>query len=73
MFRNVNSTGDIQHLQNYLHKLVTWSEKLQMFLYVGKYKCLHTGKGNLDVNNNMENTVLGTIIKLKGFKSATKC
>ena len=48
MFRKVNNDGDKQHLQNDLNKLV---------------KCLHTGHRNLDVNYNMKDTVLSTIIK----------
>ena len=30
-----------------------------------KCKCLHTGHGNLDVNNKMEDTVLGNTVKEK--------
>ena len=52
-YRKDNNDGDKQHLQNDLHKL---------FKY-GKCKLLHTGHGNLDVNNNMRNTVLGAIEK----------
>ena len=33
----------------------------------GKCKCLHTGHGNLDVNYNMGDTVLGTIVKEKNL------
>ena len=32
-------------------------------LNFGKCKCLHTGHGNLDVNYNVGDTVLGTIVK----------
>ena len=64
VFRKVNTNGDKQHLQNDLDRLVKWSEKRQMFNF-GKCKCLHTGHGNLDVNYNMGNTVLGTIVKEK--------
>ena len=31
----------------------------------GKYKCLHAGKGNLGINYNMGDTVLGTNVKEK--------
>ena len=49
-----NNDGDKQHLQNYLHKLLNF----------GICKCLlHTGHGKFDINNNMGNTVLGTIEK----------
>ena len=34
-----------------------------MLLNFGKCKCLHTGHGNLDVNYNMGDTVLGTTVK----------
>ena len=44
VFRNFNSDGDRQHLQNDLDRLVKWSEKWQMFNF-GKCKCLHTGHG----------------------------
>ena len=62
MFRKVNT--DKQHLQNDLDKLVKWSEKWQLFNF-GKCKCLHTGQGNLDINYNMGDTVLGTTVKEK--------
>ena len=65
VFRKVNTDGDKQHLQNDLNRLVKWSEKWQMLFNFGKYKYLHTGHGNLDVNYKMGATVLGTIIKEK--------
>ena len=52
--------GDKQHLQNDLDTLIKLSEKWQMLLNFGKCKCPHTGHGNLDINNNMGDTVLGT-------------
>ena len=36
-----------------------------MLLIFGKCKCLHTGHGNLAINYNMGDTVLGTIAKEK--------
>ena len=36
-----------------------------MLLNFGKCKCLHTEHGNLDVNYNMGDTVLGTTAKEK--------
>ena len=51
--------------KNDLDKLVKWSEKWQMLFNLGKCKCLHTGHGNLDINYNMEYTVLGTTAKEK--------
>ena len=45
--------------------LVKSSEMWQMLLNSGKYKCLHTGYGNLDVNYKMGDTVLGTTVKEK--------
>ena len=62
MFRKVNTDGDKEHLQNYLDRLVKWSEKWQMLFNFGKCKCLHTGHGNLNVNYKMGDTVLGTTI-----------
>ena len=66
VFRKVNNDGDKHHLQNYLDKLVKWSEKWQMLFNFGiQCKCLHTGHGNLDVNYKMGDTVLGTTVKEK--------
>ena len=62
-FRKGKHYGEKQHLQNYLDKLVKWSEKWQMLLNFGKCKCLHTGHGNLDVSYKMGDTVLGTSVK----------
>ena len=36
-----------------------------MLFNFGKCKCLHTGHGNLDINYNMRDTVLGTTVKEK--------
>ena len=65
MFTKVNTDGDKQHLQNDLDKLVKWSKKCQMLFNFGKCKCLHTGHGNLDINDNIRYTVLGTTVKEK--------
>ena len=65
VLRKVNTDGENQHLQNDLDKLVKWSEKWQMLLNFVKFKCLHTGRGNLDINYNMGDTVLGTTVKEK--------
>ena len=61
VFRRVKNYGDKQHLQKDLDKLVKW----QMLFNFGKYKCLHTGHGNLDINYKMGDTVLGTTVKEK--------
>ena len=58
VFGRVNNDGDKQHLQN----LVKWSEKWQILLHFGKCKCPHIGNGNLDENDKMGDTVLGTTI-----------
>ena len=63
LFRKVNTDGDKQHLQNDLDRLVKWSEKWQMLLNFGKYKCLHAEQGNLDVKYKMGATVMGTTVK----------
>ena len=63
VFRKVITDGDKQHLQNDLDKLVKLSAKWQMLFNFGKCKCLHTGQGNLDINNKMGDTVLGTTVK----------
>ena len=62
LYREVNTDGDKQHLQN---DLVKWSEKWQMLFNFGKCKCLHTGHGNLDVNHKMGDTVMDTIVNEK--------
>ena len=62
VFRNVNSDGDQQQLQNALDKLVKWSEKLQMLFNFRKSKCLYTRHGNMDINYNMVDTLLGTTV-----------
>ena len=36
-----------------------------MLLNFGKCKCLHTGQGNLNINYNMGDTVVGTTVKEK--------
>ena len=63
VFRNVNTDGDKQHLQNDLDKLVKWSEKWQMLFNFGTCKCLYTRHRNLDINYNMGD--LGTTVKEK--------
>ena len=65
LFRKVNTEGDKQHLQNDLDRYVKWSEKWQMLCNFGKCKCLHAGRGNLDVNYKMGDTILGTTVKEK--------
>ena len=68
VFRKVKHCGDKQHLQNDLDKLVKWSEKWQMLFSFGKCKCLHTGRGNLDINYKMGDTALGTTIKERTYE-----
>ena len=41
--------GDRHNLKDDLNKLIKWSVKRQMVFNFGKYKCLHTGHGNEDV------------------------
>ena len=65
LFRNVNTDGDKQYLQNDLDRLVKWSEKWQMLFNFGKCKCLHTGHGKLNVNYKMGDTVMSTTLKEK--------
>ena len=38
-----------------------------MLFNFGKCKCLHTGHGNLDINYNTVDTVLGTTVKERDF------
>ena len=72
VFRKVKVIGDKQHLQNNVDKLVKWSV-MQMLFNFGKYECLHTGQGNLDINYKMVDTVLGTTVKRRGFRSNNNC
>ena len=46
----INNYGDKQHIQNDIDKLIKWSEKWQMLFNFGKYKCLPTRHGNVDVD-----------------------
>ena len=62
--RKVNTDDDKQHLQNDTNKFVKWSENWQMFNFE-KCKRLHTWHGNLDINYNMGDIVLGTAVKEK--------
>ena len=45
LFKKVKEIGDKQYLQDYIDKLVKWSEKWQMLFNFGKCKCLHTRVG----------------------------
>ena len=75
VFRKFNNDDDDkQHLQNDLDKLVKRSQKLQMLLSFGKYKCLHTGRGNLDVNyTNVNGRYCSRYYKRNGLMSNNKC
>ena len=46
LFIKTKEIGDKQKLQNYIDKLVRWSEKWQMLFKFGKCKYLHAGPGN---------------------------
>ena len=50
LFRKTKEVGDKQKWQDYIDKLVRWSEKWQMLFNFGKCKCLHTGPGNTGTN-----------------------
>ena len=65
MFRKIKSDTCRQHLQDYLSKLIEWSEKWQMLFNFGKCKCLHTEHGNEDAQYTMGDTVLNTTLKEK--------
>ena len=53
VFRNITNVTDKQSLQDDLDKLAKWSEKWQMLFNFGKYKCIHTGQGNMDAEYKM--------------------
>ena len=71
VFRKIKSDADRQHLQDYLYKLIEWSEKWQMLFNFGKCKCLHTGHGNEDAQYTMGGTVLNTTLKEKDLGLTT--
>ena len=59
VFRNVKNYTDKYSLKDDLDKLVKWSEKLQMLLNFGKYKCIHIRHGNTEEEYKMGDAVLG--------------
>ena len=65
LFRKVKEIGVKQNLQDYINKLVKWSEKWQMLFNFGKCKCLHTRSGNTGVNYEMGGTILSKTVKEK--------
>ena len=65
LFRKTKEIGDKKKLQDYIDKLVRWSEKWQMLFNVGKCKCLHTGPGNTGMNYEMGGTILSKTGKEK--------
>ena len=65
LFRKVKEFGDKQNLQDYIDKLVKWSEKWQMLFNFGKCKCLHTGSGNTGMNYEMGGTILSKTVNEK--------
>ena len=81
VFRKVTNDTDKQSLQDDLDKLVKWSEKWQMVFNFGKYKCIHTGHGNMDEEYKMGDAVLGRTTQEKdlgvtfsaGMKVSEQC
>ena len=65
LFRKVKEIGDNFFLQNYIDKLVKWSEKWQMLFNFGIRKCLHTWSGNTCMNYEMGGTILSKTVKEK--------
>ena len=65
LFRKTKEIGDNFFLQDYIDKLVKWSEKWQMLFNFGKCKCLHTGPGNYGMNYEMGGTILIETVKEK--------
>ena len=63
LFRKVKEIGDKQKLQDYIDKLVKWSEKWQMLFNFGKRK--NTGPGNTGVNYEMGGAILSKTVKEK--------
>ena len=65
LLRKTKEIGDKQNVQDYIDKLVNWSEKWQMLFNFGKCKCLHTGPGNTGMNYEMGGTILSKTLKEK--------
>ena len=65
LFTKTKEIGEKQHLQDYIDKLVKWSEKWQMSFNLGKWKCLHIGPGNTSMNYEMGGTILSITVKEK--------
>ena len=65
LFRKTKENGDKQKLQDYIDKLVRWSEKWQMLFNFGKCKCLHTGPGYTGMTYEMGGTILSKTVKEK--------
>ena len=65
LFRKTKEIGDKKKLQDYIDKLVRWSEKWQRLFNFGKYKCLHTGPGNTGIIYEMGGTILSKTVKEK--------
>ena len=62
-FRKISGNGDKQQLQDYIDKLIKWSEIWQMFSILKKCKCLNAGHGDAGVNYEMGGTILCKTIK----------
>ena len=65
VFRKIKNDTDKQSLQDDLDKLVEWSDKWQMLLNFGKFKCIHIRHGNMDEEYKMGDGVLGRTAKQK--------
>ena len=61
----VKDIGEKQILQDDMDKLVRWSEKWQLLFNFGKFKCLHRGPRNTDMNYEMGGTILSKTVKEK--------
>ena len=72
VFRKIKIDADRQQLQDDLNKMTEWSEKWQMLFNFGKYKCLHRGHGNEDVQYTMGCILLNTTIKEKDLAKANQ-
>ena len=65
LLRKTKEIGDKHNLQDYIDKLVRWSEQWQMLFNFGKCKCLHTWPGNTGMNYEMGGTILSKTVKEK--------
>ena len=61
LFRKTKEIGDKQKIQDYVDKLVRWSEKWQMLFNLGDVNVYTQGLGNTGMNYEMGGTILSKV------------